>query len=46
VIARPRDAPTGPEGSDPAEVVNPLKAQPGGDVIAYGGCTLVSGLIA
>jgi dihydrofolate reductase len=33
-------------GGDLAEIVNQLKAQPGGDVIAYGGATLVSNLIA
>jgi dihydrofolate reductase len=33
-------------GGDLAETVNRLKAQPGGDMIAYGGSTLVSGLIA
>jgi dihydrofolate reductase len=33
-------------GGDLAETVNKLKAQPGGDMIAYGGGTLVSGLIA
>lgn len=34
------------EGGDLAEVVNRLKAGPGGEMIAYGGGTLVSGLIA
>lgn len=33
-------------GGDLAETVNRLKAQPGGDMIAYGGGTLVSDLIA
>jgi dihydrofolate reductase len=33
-------------GGDLAETVNKLKAQPGGDMIAYGGGTLVSDLIA
>ncbi|WP_028815284.1 dihydrofolate reductase family protein [Streptomyces flavidovirens] len=33
-------------GGDLAETVNKLKAQPGGDMIAYGGGTLVSNLIA
>lgn len=33
-------------GGDLAETVNQLKAQPGGDMIAYGGGTLVSDLIA
>ncbi len=33
-------------GGDLAETVNKLKAQPGGEMIAYGGGTLVSGLIA
>jgi dihydrofolate reductase len=33
-------------GGDLAETVNRLKAQPGGDMIAYGGSTLVSDLIA
>ena len=33
-------------GGDLAETVNRLKAQPGGDMIAYGGGTLVSNLIA
>jgi dihydrofolate reductase len=33
-------------GGDLAETVNQLKAQPGGDLIAYGGSTLVTGLIA
>lgn len=33
-------------GGDLAENVNQLKAQPGGDMIAYGGATLVSELIA
>lgn len=33
-------------GGDLAETVNRLKAQPGGDMIVYGGGTLVSGLIA
>ena len=33
-------------GGDLAETVNGLKGQPGGDLIAYGGGTLVSGLIA
>jgi dihydrofolate reductase len=33
-------------GGDLAETVNQLKAQPGGDMIAYGGGTLVSNLIA
>ncbi|MDQ3643388.1 MAG: dihydrofolate reductase family protein [Actinomycetota bacterium] len=33
-------------GGDLAETVNELKSQPGGDMIAYGGGTLVSGLIA
>lgn len=33
-------------GGDLAETVNRLKAQPGGDMIAYGGGTLVPGLIA
>ncbi|MGW7052534.1 dihydrofolate reductase family protein [Streptomyces sp. NPDC054887] len=33
-------------GGDLAETVNKLKAQPGGDIIAYGGGTLVSNLIA
>ncbi|MFC0602017.1 dihydrofolate reductase family protein [Streptomyces palmae] len=32
-------------GGDLAETVNGLKAQPGGDLIAYGGGTLVSSLI-
>jgi dihydrofolate reductase len=33
-------------GGDLAETVNKLKAQPGGDIIAYGGGTLVRDLIA
>jgi dihydrofolate reductase len=33
-------------GGDLAETVNRLKAEPGGDMIAYGGGTLVSSLIA
>jgi dihydrofolate reductase len=33
-------------GGDLADSVNRLKAKPGGDMIAYGGGTLVSGLIA
>ena len=33
-------------GGDLAEVVNRLKAQPGGDLVTYGGSTLVSSLIA
>ena len=33
-------------GGDLAETVNQLKAQPGGDMIAYGGSTFVSDLIA
>lgn len=33
-------------GGDLAEAVNRIKAQPGGDVIAYGGSTLVPELIA
>jgi dihydrofolate reductase len=33
-------------GGDLAETVNKLKARPGGDMIAYGGSTLVSALIA
>jgi dihydrofolate reductase len=33
-------------GGDLAEIVNKLKAQPGGDMIAYGGGTLVRDLIA
>lgn len=33
-------------GGDLAETINRLKAEPGGDLIAYGGSTLVSGLIA
>jgi dihydrofolate reductase len=33
-------------GADLAETVNELKAQPGGDMIAYGGSTLVTSLIA
>lgn len=33
-------------GGDLAETVNRLKSQPGGDMIAYGGGTLVSALIA
>ncbi len=33
-------------GGDLAEIVHKLKAQPGGDMIAYGGGTLVSSLIA
>jgi dihydrofolate reductase len=33
-------------GGDLAETVNKLKAQPGGDMIAYGGGTLVRDLIA
>ncbi len=33
-------------GGDLAETVNQLKAQPGGDMIAYGGGTLVSNLLA
>ncbi|MGH3450059.1 MAG: dihydrofolate reductase family protein [Haloechinothrix sp.] len=33
-------------GGDLTETVNQLKAQPGGDMIAYGGGTLVSNLIA
>jgi dihydrofolate reductase len=33
-------------GGDLAETVNRLKAQPGGDMIAYGGSTLVTSLIA
>ncbi|MET9511168.1 dihydrofolate reductase family protein [Streptomyces flavidovirens] len=33
-------------GGDLAETVNELKAQPGGDMITYGGGTLVSSLIA
>jgi len=33
-------------GGDLAEIVNKLKAEPGGDLIAYGGGTLVRDLIA
>jgi dihydrofolate reductase len=33
-------------GGDLAETVNKLKAQPGGDIITYGGAKLVSDLIA
>lgn len=33
-------------GGDLAQIVNGLKAQPGGDLITYGGGTLVRGLIA
>ena len=33
-------------GGDLAETVNQLKAQPGGDIITYGGSTLVRNLIA
>ena len=33
-------------GGDIVETVNELKAQPGGDLIAYGGGTLVSSLLA
>lgn len=33
-------------GGDLAKIVNDLKAQPGGDLIVYGGGTLVSSLIA
>jgi dihydrofolate reductase len=33
-------------GGDLAEIVNGLKSQPGGDIIVYGGSTLVSNLIA
>ena len=33
-------------GGDLAETINELKAQPGGDLIAYGGATFVSSLIA
>jgi dihydrofolate reductase len=33
-------------GGDMVETVNQLKAQPGGDLIAYGGGTLVSSLLA
>ncbi|MTE19890.1 dihydrofolate reductase [Streptomyces sp. TRM43335] len=33
-------------GGDLAETVRKLKAQPGGDIITYGGSTLVSNLIA
>jgi dihydrofolate reductase len=33
-------------GGDLAETINRLKAEPGGDMIAYGGSTLVSDLIA
>jgi dihydrofolate reductase len=33
-------------GGELAETVNRLKAEPGGDMIAYGGATLVSDLIA
>ncbi|HEX8863651.1 MAG TPA: dihydrofolate reductase family protein [Actinomycetes bacterium] len=33
-------------GGDLAETVNRLKAEPGGDLIAYGGSTLVSDLVA
>ncbi|MDA0632161.1 dihydrofolate reductase family protein [Nonomuraea sp. MCN248] len=33
-------------GGDLTEIVNRLKAQPGGDLIVYGGGTLVSNLIA
>ena len=33
-------------GGDLAETVNRLKAEPGGDMIAYGGSTLVSDLVA
>jgi dihydrofolate reductase len=33
-------------GGDLAETINRLKAQPGGDIITYGGGTLVSNLIA
>ncbi|MFI6742594.1 dihydrofolate reductase family protein [Nonomuraea sp. NPDC050451] len=33
-------------GGELAEIVNGLKARPGGDLIAYGGGTLVSSLIA
>jgi dihydrofolate reductase len=32
-------------GGDLTETVNRLKAQPGGDLVTYGGSTLVSGLI-
>ncbi|MFI7612118.1 dihydrofolate reductase family protein [Nonomuraea terrae] len=34
------------EGGDLTETVNRLKSGPGGDLITYGGATLVSGLIA
>jgi dihydrofolate reductase len=33
-------------GGDLVETINDLKAQPGGDIIAYGGSTLVTNLIA
>ncbi|MEV6431078.1 dihydrofolate reductase family protein [Nocardia sp. NPDC051463] len=33
-------------GGDLAEIINKLKSQPGGDIIVYGGGTLVSNLIA
>jgi dihydrofolate reductase len=33
-------------GGDLVEIVNDLKAQPGGDIITYGGATLVNALIA
>ena len=33
-------------GGDLAETINELKGQPGGDMIAYGGSTLVTNLIA
>lgn len=33
-------------GGDLTEIINDLKSQPGGDIIAYGGGTLVSNLIA
>ena len=33
-------------GGDLAATVNGLKARPGGDLIAYGGSTLVQGLLA
>jgi len=33
-------------GGDLTQTINQLQAQPGGDMIAYGGATLVSDLIA
>ncbi|TDE11491.1 dihydrofolate reductase family protein [Jiangella asiatica] len=33
-------------GGDLTEVITKLKSEPGGDIIAYGGSTLVTGLIA